>query len=385
MVSQWFRSFFKIFSIRQQKRLPKRTLFVLGVIVFVAVFGDWLANDPRKTVIPPLIPYTARASDSANSPFFSPFSVQNLPVVPNLSVVPTATWRYRYRHWLGTDELGRDVAAGIISGTRTALFIGVGGVLLALLIGLPIGLAVGFYGDNRLKVNILALILRGCVLLLLLFYFFVFLNLKESAGWILMKLISFLLISELIINSLRKYIFDKISLLNTKITLPLDLIVMRIVEVMQSIPFILWVLGALTIVKSLSITSLILFMGFTSWVSFTRLVRGEMIRIRQLEFMEAAEVLGASSLRIIVRHALPNVLTPVLIAFSFGIANGVLLEAFLSFIGLGLAANEVTWGSLLMAARQDSDMSYWWMAVFPGMAIFLTVYSFNRIGEFLTE
>ncbi len=366
------RNLFRIknFKTRQQQGVPRRTLFVLGAFLFVAVFGNLLANDPTKSFFPPLIPYTAKHLDTPNSPFFSPFSEQ----------IIASTY---YRHWLGTDELGRDVAAGLISGARKALIIGIGGVLLALLIGLPIGLAVGFYGDNRLEMTVLGLILRGVIFVLLLFYFFVFLNLKESSFWVLTKFLSLLVCSGLIINVLQKYIFDKIPILNKKIRVPLDLIVMRVVEVMQSIPFILWILGALTIVRNLNLTSLIVLIGLTGWVGFVRLVRGEMIRIRQLEYMEAAEVIGASPLRIILRHALPNVLTPVLIAFSFGIANGILLEAFLSFIGLGLPADEVTWGTLLMESRKD--FNYWWLAIFPGLAIFLTVYTFNRLGEFLTE
>ncbi len=370
MIRPWLTPLFGRFGMRRQQHKSKRTLLILTVLLFVAVFGTWLANDPQKNFIPPLIPYSAKKLDAANSPFVSPFAPQNTPSV------------YQH-HWLGTDELGRDVAAGLIAGTRTALLIGVGGVLLALLIGLPIGLAAGFYGDNRLEMNILALILRGGFFVLLLFYFFVFLNLKESSVWILTKLLAFFIAFELIINILQKYFFNKFKILNKKIIVPLDLLVMRFVDIMQSIPFILWILGALTIMNHLSVTSLILLMGVTSWVSFTRLVRGEMIRIRQLEFMEAAETIGASPSHIILRHALPNVLTPVLIAFSFGIANGVLLEAFLSFIGLGLAAEEVTWGTMLMAAR--TDFGNWWMAIFPGMAIFITVYTFNRLGEVLTE
>lgn len=370
MFNSWISLFFGRFSTRRQQGSPKRAFFVLTTILFVAIFGNWLANDPKKNFFPPLIPYSAKALDAANSPFFSPFSQQNI----------ASTY---YRHWLGTDEVGRDVTAGLIAGTRTALLIGVGGVLIALLIGLPIGLAVGFYGDNRLEMNILGLILRGGLVILFLFYFFVFINLKESAPWVLIKLLSLIVFSELIIKVLEKYLFNKFSILNKKIIVPIDLIVMRVVEVMQSVPFILWILGALTIVGNLNITSLILLIGITSWTGFVRLVRGEMIRIRELEYMEAAEVIGASPMRIILRHALPNVLTPVLIAFSFGIANGVLLEAFLSFIGLGLAAEEVTWGTLLIAARVD--FNNWWLAIFPGLAIFLTVYTFNRLGEILTE
>ena len=370
MFNSWFGVISVRFNVSRQRLSPKPTFWVLIAILFVAICGSWLANDPKKSSIPPLIPYAPTALDAANSPFLSPFSHQN-------------TASTYYRHWLGTDVLGRDVAAGLIKGTRTALLIGVVGVLLALIIGLPIGLAAGYYGDNRLEMNFWGFILRGAVLVFLLFYCFVFLNLKESSIWVLTKLLSFFILSELIINFLQKYIFDKFKILNKKITVPLDLIVMRIVEVMQSIPFILWILGALTIVGNLSLTSLIILIGATSWVGFVRLVRGEMIRIRQLEFMEAAEVMGASPTRIILRHALPNVLTPVLIAFSFGIANGVLLEAFLSFIGLGLPPEEVTWGTLLIAARED--FSNWWLAIFPGFAIFITVYTFNRLGEMLTE
>ena len=370
MTRSWFRPFSERLGMRRQQHTPKRTIFVLIAILFVALLGNFLANDPQKSIFPPLIPYSAKKLDAANSPFFSPFSTQNTPSV------------YQ-RHWLGTDELGRDITAGLIAGTRTALLIGGGGVLLALLIGLPIGLAAGFYGDNRLEMNIWTLILRGGNGGVLLFYLFVFLHLKESAFLIFTKMTVIYISFELIISILQKYIFNKFKILNRKIIVPLDLIVMRVVDIMQSIPFILWILGALTIVKHLSVTSLILFIGATSWVSFTRLVRGEMIRIRQLEFMEAAEAIGASPMRIILRHALPNVLTPVLIAFSFGIANGVLLEAFLSFIGLGLAAEEVTWGTMLMAAR--TDFGNWWMAIFPGIAIFITVYTFNRLGEVLTE
>jgi peptide/nickel transport system permease protein len=370
MLNSWFSLLFGRFTARRQQGLPKRTLFVFTAILFMAVFGTWLANDPQKSFLPPLIPYPAKALDAANSPFFSPFAQQNI----------TSTY---YRHWLGTDELGHDVAAGLIAGTRTALLIGVCGVLLALLIGLPIGLALGFYGDNRLEMNILGLILRGGISVLVLFYFFVFLNLKEPALWVLIKLLFFIVLSELIIRGLQKYLFDKYKILNKKIIVPLDLIVMRLVEVMQSVPFIMWILAALTIIGNLNITSLILLIGATGWVGFTRLVRGEMMRIRQLEYMEAAEVMGASPIRIILRHALPNILTPVLIAFSFGISNGILLEAFLSFIGLGLPPEEVTWGTLLMASR--TDFSYWWLAIFPGVAIFLTVYTFNRLGEILTE
>ncbi|MBL7817442.1 MAG: ABC transporter permease [Saprospiraceae bacterium] len=365
MLRSWFSPFLMLFTNRRQSK-PKRAIFVLKTMIFVAFFGHWLANEPSKTLIPPLIPYSSGKLDNKENASVSPFATQNAPSV-------------YYRHWLGTDALGRDVSAGIITGTRTAFLIGVGGVFLALLIGLPIGLAVGYFGDNRLEVPIFSLILRGCFFVLTLFYLFVLFNVQASVISILGVLIVAFLVFEWFISILEKSIFLKFK----KITLPLDLVVMRFVEVMQSIPFILWVLGALTIVQRLSTLSLILFIGATGWTGFVRLIRGEMIRIRQLEYMEAAEVMGARPLRIILHHALPNILTPVLIAFAFGIANGVLLEASLSFLGLGLPVEQVTWGTLLMEVR--TDYSAWWMAVFPGLAVFATVYTFNRLGEYLSE
>ena len=133
MIRSWFIPFSERLGMRRQQQLPKRTLLSLMAIFLVALLSNFLANDPQKSFFPPLIPYSAKKLDAANSPFFSPFSTQNIPSV------------YQ-RHWLGTDELGRDVTAGLIAGTQTALLIGVGGVLLALFIGLPIGLAAGYYG-----------------------------------------------------------------------------------------------------------------------------------------------------------------------------------------------------------------------------------------------
>jgi len=107
------------------------------------------------------------------------------------------------------------------------------------------------------------------------------------------------------------------------------------------------------------------------------------LRVRNLEYIEAAQAFGFSNFRIILRHAIPNALAPVLIAIAFGIASAILTESFLSFIGVGVPAEQVTWGSLLSLSRQYS--SAWWLAIFPGMAIFFTVTIFNLLGEGLTD
>lgn len=350
----------------------KNSLFwTLISLIFIALFGDTLAHEPRPNIFPPLIPYASSTLDkSENAKLLSPLDNQNKP-------------NYE-RHWLGTDDIGRDVAAGLISGTKTALAVGFGGMLLAFLIGVPLGLMAGFWGDNRLEMPILSAILRGVLFFSLIFYTLVFLNLGNSAVQIMLKLLGIIVCFELIIKCLA-FILDKIKLFNRAVVIPFDLILMRFVEVLQAVPMILWILGALTIigVHQLTVSSLILLIGLTSWITFARLVRGEMMRIRSLEYMEAAAVLGASEWRQMLKHALPNVLTPALVALSFGIAGAILLEALLSFIGLGLPAETVTWGTLLQLARGHFEC--WWLAVFPGLAIFFTVYTFNRLGEMLSN
>jgi peptide/nickel transport system permease protein len=289
-----------------------------------------------------------------------------------------------YRHLLGTDAIGRDVTAGLIAGTRTALLVGFGGMLLAFLFGVPIGLMAGFFGDDRLKLPILSVILRGGIIIIVGFYFFVFLNLKFTAFDILIRLL-FVIFCYILIIKILEFIINKIPFIRNKKNIPFDLIVMRILDIMQAVPLFLWVIGAVAVsgVHELSILSLVVLIGFTHWVIFARLVRGEVMRIRALEYMEAAEILGASQDRQMWRHALPNVLTPVIVALSFGIANAILLEALLTFLGVGLPAHLVSWGTLLQSARVNFDS--WWLAIFPGLAIFFTVYTFNRLGELIAE
>ena len=361
-----------LFTRLKKKIHLKNPLFwALTSLIFIALFGDMLAHEPKPNTLPPLIPYASTTLDkSENANLLAPFSTQNTTI-------------YR-RHWLGTDDIGHDVAAGLISGTKTALAVGFGGMLLAFLIGVPLGLMAGFWGDNRLEMPILSAILRGVLFFMLIFYTLVFLNLNNSGFQITLKLIGIVVCFELITKGL-ELILNKSKRFSRTVVVPFDLIIMRLVEVLQAVPMILWILGALTIigVHQLTISTLILLIGSTSWIIFAKLVRGEMMRIRSLEYMEAAAVLGASEWRQMLKHALPNVLTPALVALSFGIAGAILLEALLSFIGLGLPAETVTWGTLLQQARVHFDC--WWLAVFPGTAIFFTVYTLNRLGEILSD
>jgi peptide/nickel transport system permease protein len=349
----------KVFS----KSNPARwAAWLVLAFLTVAIFGNIITHEPHQNQLPALIPYASTTLDSRNSDYVGPLSIQDIS-------------SFYYRHWLGTDQIGRDVLAGLVAGTRVALAVGFGGMSLSLLFGFFLGLSAGYFGDKGLKMTKMGLILRGLVLGLALFYTLVFIQQKISLLWIFLFLIAILLII--------KYLEIKFLSNLKKISIPVDTLIMRGVEIMQGVPTILWLLCMVSVMTQLNVSQIILLIGFTGWMSFTRLVRGEMLRIRHLEYMDAAKVLGLSDLRIIIRHALPNILTPILTAASFGIANSILLESTISFIGLGLPPDQVTWGTMLNAAR--GNFSAWWLAVFPGMMIFITVFAFNKLGESLNR
>ena len=124
-------------------------------------------------------------------------------------------------------------------------------------------------------------------------------------------------------------------------------------------------------------------LGLTGWVGIARLIRGEFLKGRALEYVSAARALGASDLRIILRHVLPNAVAPVLVAMSFGVSGAVLTESGLSFLGIGVPAQIVTWGSILTVAQSNNQA--WWLAVFPGAAIFITMIAYNLLGDGLRD
>jgi peptide/nickel transport system permease protein len=180
------------------------------------------------------------------------------------------------------------------------------------------------------------------------------------------------------------FLLKKIPALGkARLTLPLDLLIMRGVEVMNSIPGFLLLLALAAIVQKSSILYVMAIIGLIRWTGIARFLRAELLRIRQLNYIEAARAMGFSQWRILFRHALPNALGPVIITLAFGIASAILLESTLSFLGIGAGEESMTWGKLLSEARRYPGA--WWLAVFPGGAIFLTVTIFNLIGEGLTE
>ena len=124
--------------------------------------------------------------------------------------------------------------------------------------------------------------------------------------------------------------------------------------------------------------------GLVRWTGIARLVRAELLKVSSLPYIESAAALGYSPWRILFRHALPNSLGPVWVTLAFGMAGAILIEASLSFLGVGLPVETVTWGAL-MRQVSSTNIRPWWLAVFPGLAIFLTVLALNRIGEALSD
>lgn len=161
-----------------------------------------------------------------------------------------------------------------------------------------------------------------------------------------------------------------------------DILLSRLIEVVICFPFLFLILAVIAFLPP-SIYNIMIVIGITRWTDIARYTRGEFMRLKGREFTEAARALGASDRKIIFKHILPNSLAPVLVTATFGIANAILIEAALSFLGLGVQPPTASWGGILSSAR-DSDFA-WWMTTFPGLAIFLSVTAYNLLGEGLRD
>lgn len=159
----------------------------------------------------------------------------------------------------------------------------------------------------------------------------------------------------------------------------IDILLSRFIELVMCIPTLVLILALLAILETPTIWHLMAIIGCTSWTGIARLTRGEFLRLKQLEYVVAARALGVGSVAIMFRHVLRNALAPILVPITFGIAAAILVESGLSFLGFGAPPPNPSWGTLLNAGR--SNMESWWLILFPGFAIFLTVLSYNLIGE----
>lgn len=163
----------------------------------------------------------------------------------------------------------------------------------------------------------------------------------------------------------------------------LDVLLSRAIEVMMCVPALVLILALLAVVDKTTIWHTMVVLGLTGWTGIARLMRAEFLKLREMEYVLAARALGAGQARVMFRHILPNALAPVLVPITFGIASAILIENALSFLGFGSPPPNASWGNLLKEGQRS--LSMWWLVVFPGTAIFLTVLAYNLIGETLQE
>lgn len=303
----------------RRSRLATFALWYVAAMTLAALLAPLIAN--RKPLAQKQVSgweFPAIADYWIHDPDIEPVSTKPIiaywppvPFSPNSIDLAARLQPPTGRHFLGTDDLGRDILARMIHGARVSLAVGFFATAIALVVGSILGALAGYYGG--------------------------------AADWI----------------------------------------VSRVIEVVLCFPFLFLVLGIVALFKP-SMATLMIALGLTSWTSEARYVRGEFLRIRDIEFAQAARASGARDARIIFRHLLPNALAPMLVSASFGVAVAILTESALSFLGLGVPLPTASWGSMLSKAYEHIDYA-WWLVAFPGMAIFTTVAAFNLVGERFRE
>ncbi|GAB4569884.1 MAG: ABC transporter permease [Anaerolineae bacterium] len=214
-------------------------------------------------------------------------------------------------HWLGTDELGRDILSRLIYGARISMRIGLIAEGVALAIGIVLGSLAGYLG-----------------------------------GWV-------------------------------------DQLIMRLTDIFFAIPSLLFLIVIVSIFGS-GATTIFLALGLISWPTEARVMRSEILRLREQEFVTAARAVGVPTWRLIGRHLLPNALAPMIVIGTLGVAGAILSEATLSFLGLGIQQPIPSWGTMVNQG-QDYIFTAWWYSVFPGLTIMLAVLGFNFLGDALRD
>ena len=283
-----------------------------------------------------------------------------------------ASWKER--HWLGTDKLGRDVAAGMLTGLRIALWVALGAVFLSGIVGVFVGAVAGYFGNYHLRATPLAVGLASVpvLYLIILCWMHPFIGVL---GWFGVGLLG-VGCSVLLWKAGMKWGKKQRAI-------PLDRSIMRCIELFNSIPGLLLLIAISAVVQRPSVWLVIGLIALVQWPLTARYTRAEIMRVRSQDYVEAARVMGLSHGQTIFRHILPNSLGPVVITLVFQAVAAILIEASLSFLGLGMPPDVVTWGNMLSGVRTVPKA--WWLAVFPGIGVFGLIVLFNAIGKSLQK
>lgn len=342
---------------------------VIIVLVIIGLLAPYFAYEPDNrdlasaNYIFPLIPYGPNTMDVENQNF-----------VPPLAKSDPENWHYR--HWLGTDQLGRDIASQMIHGTRTSMFIGFLSMLLALIPGVSLGLFSGYFGNKTLKMHWTTLlfgIFSGFT-----FLFYVFFPLNHHCYYYCLLFVG-LLVFWWLLSQIDNILRNKSSKV---IHFPLDNVLLRVIEIRKSLPGLFILFGVMTLFSGGSILNISLIIAILSFTEFARYTRGEVINVKSENYVVSAKVLGYSHLRILYRHILPNILPTIIVITCFSFSGAILLESSLSFLGYGLPVETASYGKILAGGRQ---VLAWWMVVFPGIAIFVWVFCLNYIASYFQE
>lgn len=347
--------------------------------------NDWKTLNTEFIIFAPCA-YSPNTIDAANAPRKSPFSTQDFVLNNNNTIsIPI-----KFRHWLGTTQNGNDVLSGIIHGTKISLSVGIFSMLIAGLIGIILGACAGYFENNVIKIGVIQSLFLVIGIFMSYFYCVVIRgdNLMEAfhndSPLAIFRVFLLLFLSYIVIEGLLKfgYKIDLILKTSHKLYFPVDIIISRIIEILNSIPALLLIIAISALTKP-SYISLILIIGFLSWTSIARLTRAQYLKTKQLDYITSCKAIGMSHFTIMCKHILPNVFPIILVQIIFGMAGAVLIEASLSFIGVGIPSNTVSWGSLLNEAREH--FSAWWLVVFPGLCVFALIFIYNKIASEISK
>jgi peptide/nickel transport system permease protein len=314
---------------------------VLGFIILIGMLSPWIVGASGW------IPYEPTDLDTA------------------AKLLPPGS----HQHILGTDILGRDVAAGLIRGTTKSMWIGGLTTALAAIVGIYLGMIAGYLGDRGWKVTLLGLILGMMTALVATWYGYY--ELLVFRQWPIVFVILWAMTMWLIIMGMTAFKGEK------TISIPVDSILLRCIEVRKSIPTMIFILALLPLFLVPSMWNIIIIIGLLLSIEFARIARAETLNIKAEAYVQRASLSGFPITYILKKYIWPNAQATLIVAICFAVSGAILIESSLSFLGLGLSIEEVSWGSLMSEGRKTNT---WWLVLLPGLMIFAVVWSLNTLA-----
>jgi peptide/nickel transport system permease protein len=299
-------------------------------------------------------------------------------------------------HLLGSDENGRDLLSRLMFGAQISLTVGVAAVIMELIIGTLLGAISGYFGtvpmQLRSKATVWQLVAGAVIGLAIGALVAFYIPGVPKAGIVRVVVDAVLVIAGIGIGFLIAHtkFWSKQGPKDVRMSLPIDYFIMRLTDVFLSIPLLPLLLTLTAIVAassskaSLGFGVIVAIIGGLSWPGVARLVRASYLSLREREYTEAARALGNGDTRIMLRHLLPNAIAPIIVQATLDVANVIVLESTLSFLGFGIQPPTASWGNMLANAESNLEVA-WWAAVFPGLCILVTVLAINYIGDGLRD